>query len=216
MKTLVTTFALLLTITAAQADAVFGSDIAVKNLPIGNMLKWSTLSENGSDRFVIERSHDGETFEQTGDVKAVGTSTDVQQYDFLDVQATGINSYRIKYIAQDGSTSYSNIITTNNSNTNHLTILSVSDLERNDQLQVQLEAREAGNLSCTITTMRGEIVAMSGQPVTPGAVAVSLDFGKLEQGNYKVIISMGDEQETLTVRYTGDDALANDVASNKE
>src|SRR5690606_7721353 len=47
-------------------------------------LKWHTASERNTSHFVVERSFDGFTFEPIGQVAAMGNTSNVTRYDFVD------------------------------------------------------------------------------------------------------------------------------------
>lgn len=69
---------------------------------------WATASEIDNDRFVVERSTDGITFEGLGTVPGSGTTAAEHAYSFVDpVPKAGIDLYRLKQIDMDGSFTYS-------------------------------------------------------------------------------------------------------------
>ncbi len=77
-------------------------------------LDWQTLSEIKLDRFEIERSADTIAFVKIGQVAAVGNSTTVQNYAFIDsLPLVGVNYYRLKIFGTTGDFSYSNRISVN-------------------------------------------------------------------------------------------------------
>jgi len=74
----------------------------------GTLLQWSTASETNADRFDIERSPDGIDFESIGSREAHGTTSQQQQYSFLDPGPIyGKVYYRIRETDFDGRSSYS-------------------------------------------------------------------------------------------------------------
>jgi hypothetical protein len=56
-----------------------------RNTERGNLLNWSTSSEEQNDGFEVQKSMDGKSFEEIGFVKGNGTSLSNHTYDFLDV-----------------------------------------------------------------------------------------------------------------------------------
>lgn len=81
-----------------------------------NSLIWETASESNNDRFEVERSSDGITFIKVGTVKGAGTSTSRNKYNLTDYNPIQeLNYYRLKQIDLDGSFTYSNIISIDNS-----------------------------------------------------------------------------------------------------
>ena len=74
------------------------------------LLKWTTVSEQNVDKFVIERSFDGRNYTEIGSVKATGNSSVTRSYTFTDSKPVkGTNSYRIRLTDNDGKQSLSEI-----------------------------------------------------------------------------------------------------------
>jgi hypothetical protein len=85
--------------------------VAAKKVNETTLVTWSTASEKGTDRFEIERSLNGKTFEKIGQVSAVGNSNTLQNYSFRDAQTVSSTSYyRIKSVDFDGTTEYSKTV----------------------------------------------------------------------------------------------------------
>lgn len=86
---------------------------AVEQGPRGIALDWATATEQNSDRFEIERSYDGTSFEKRGAVAAAGYSAVEQQYSFTDAIPTGRENqtiyYRLRQIDLDGRFDYSEV-----------------------------------------------------------------------------------------------------------
>ncbi|MBK7427355.1 MAG: T9SS type A sorting domain-containing protein [Saprospiraceae bacterium] len=73
-------------------------------------LKWTTVSEIGSDKFLVERSKDGRKWETIGTESARGAQDIRMDYFLKDLTPyTGINYYRLKMFDLDGSFKYSPI-----------------------------------------------------------------------------------------------------------
>lgn len=79
-------------------------------------LNWQTASESNTDKFIIERSFNGNEFSSIGSVPATGNSNSIVNYIFTDEKVALSNStqtrffYRLKTIDKDGRYSYSAII----------------------------------------------------------------------------------------------------------
>jgi hypothetical protein len=96
-------------ITSQVLALAWGSFSAEK---IGNaaLLKWSTLQEINTARFVIERSKDGIHFNQIGQLTASGNTSGVTFYNLSDVAPlSGNDYYRISEIDRDGKILYSEV-----------------------------------------------------------------------------------------------------------
>ena len=77
-------------------------------------LEWSTTSETNSDRFEIQRSSGGKTWEKIGTVNASKQSSMLSHYSFKDTAPlAGQNLYRLKMIDQDETFAYSRIVSLN-------------------------------------------------------------------------------------------------------
>lgn len=76
-----------------------------------SLLQWQTQSEVNFNSFIIEKSFDGERFEQIETQKANGSVNAVSTYKYLDpTNLAEIQYYRLKLLDNDGSYSYSNIV----------------------------------------------------------------------------------------------------------
>src|SRR5262249_51171903 len=90
-----------------KAIASLSGDIAT--------IKWSTLSEENTKNFVVERSLDNSNWTVTGyPVPAAGTSVTKTEYqmpdDISNLAMKKIIYYRVKLIDIDGRVTYSNVV----------------------------------------------------------------------------------------------------------
>jgi hypothetical protein len=101
----------------------FGSTTSINPLPVnllsftgygtpkGNVLNWTTASEQNNHFFCIQRSSNGNQFSQIGMVNGHGTSSNLQYYAFTDsLISTNPVYYRLKQTDNDGKFTYSLII----------------------------------------------------------------------------------------------------------
>ncbi len=73
-------------------------------------LNWTTITEKNNDYFIIERSKNGESWEQLRQVKGAGTSSQLLNYKEIDyAPLDGISYYRLKQVDFDGKYSFSQI-----------------------------------------------------------------------------------------------------------
>lgn len=74
-------------------------------------LSWETAWEENNKHFVIQRSKDGKTFVEIGQLPGANYSNEGSVYSFVDQNpAAGENYYRLKQVDYDGDFSYSTII----------------------------------------------------------------------------------------------------------
>jgi hypothetical protein len=77
----------------------------------GIALSWSTATEKNNDKFEVQRSADGRSFETIGTVKGNGSTTTQQAYSFLDKRpASGLNYFRLRQVDFDGASEFSKVI----------------------------------------------------------------------------------------------------------
>ncbi|WP_051664215.1 T9SS type A sorting domain-containing protein [Dyadobacter crusticola] len=78
-------------------------------------LRWSTTAETNSDRFEVEHSLNGKTWNKIGIVKSHGESKVLRDYQYTDYAAAsggpshGENLYRLRMVDNDGTFAYSRI-----------------------------------------------------------------------------------------------------------
>lgn len=76
-----------------------------------NYLEWTTASEKNNERFEIERSFDGTTFEVIGQQTGAGNSSSRIDYKFCDHSPhQDVNYYRLNQIDYDGNSTYSPVV----------------------------------------------------------------------------------------------------------
>lgn len=74
-------------------------------------ITWSTATEINNDFFTLERSVDGTNFEEIGSVSGAGTTNEVQEYSFADLDpAQGTSYYRLKQTDYDGTSETFNMV----------------------------------------------------------------------------------------------------------
>lgn len=104
-----------------KIEFAIGKDNAPLPLTWGNMnasregdyvnLYWETLSEKNTDRFEVEVSDDGTSFEKIGEVSASGNSSSTLSYRFVHYNSkNSIQYYRIRQVDLDQKFSYSKIL----------------------------------------------------------------------------------------------------------
>ncbi|MEO1437280.1 MAG: T9SS type A sorting domain-containing protein [Bacteroidota bacterium] len=97
--------------TGASLPLVLGGFTGFTEANRLNHLQWWTSTEINTSHFEIERSIDGITFEQIGEVVAAGNSENIEEYVFTDQNPVkGANYYRIRMVDQDQTFTYTETI----------------------------------------------------------------------------------------------------------
>jgi hypothetical protein len=76
----------------------------------GVQLQWTTASERNANRFEIQRSINGQEFVTIGSTKAIGNSSVIRRYAYLDAGQAGGVYYRLRTVDNDNSAELSNVI----------------------------------------------------------------------------------------------------------
>ena len=87
-------------------------------------LAWQTASEQNVARYDVQRRTATGDYETLGNILAVGNSTTNQDYSFTDNQPfQGTNTYRLRIVDQDGSESFSPLVSVEVDNPNSITVV---------------------------------------------------------------------------------------------
>lgn len=80
------------------------------------LLRWASSFESNSYQYIVQKSLDGRTFSDIGNLKAAGNSVQTMNYSFSDRQMVngGGAYYRLKLVDLDGSFDFTKIIYINN------------------------------------------------------------------------------------------------------
>ncbi len=118
-----------------------------------NVLSWNSLDESNASHFEVERSQDGRTYTQIGQVKAKGNPSayTYQDADFLQ----GNNFYKVAFVDVNGKKVYSNIVKLVVSN--NFTISAFPNPTTND-VTLSLEGELGANPRVFVTDLSGRVV----------------------------------------------------------
>ena len=127
-------------ITAYVLPLVWGEFTVLKDAKTAS-LKWTTLQEINTDRFLVERSIDGINFSSVASIPAGGKSNSEVAYKMIDLSpSTGVNYYRIGQLDRDGKITYSDIRSLVFDGNNRA--ITISPNPAKDKIMVQLEGNK--------------------------------------------------------------------------
>ena len=141
-----------------------------------NHLTWRTASEKDNSHFDIERSTDGSTFHNIGQVKG---NNKPSSYQFVDNQPFATSYYRLRQIDFDGTETVSKV---------------VSIAQKGKGKDLTIYPNPVSN-TLTVENTEGsdfQVLNLLGQQVLTGKTAQQLDVSALPQGTY--ILKVGTEQ----------------------
>lgn len=174
------------------------STFNVNKVKDGALLKWTTVTESNADYFSVERSVDGRTFIEVGEVSAVGESNQVVSYQLMDTWGQNIFKisnlyYRLRMVDKDGSAKYSDIRNVQNASDKFEMVLLQNPVK--DQVVLVV-----GNLSSqaqfVVYDQQGKIV----RNVTNAAAVngiVEVDVKGLSHGIYYLRCIVGSDSGTI-------------------
>lgn len=156
-----------------------------------SLLQWSTSTETGNSQFEIQRAIKGSGFSTIGTVAAIGTNTTPGFYSFIDNRpATGVNTYRLKIVNQDGSASYSPV-RTDDFETGGTAAVNIYPNPVTDNLQITI-SNYAGEANITVFNLQGQKVRIVS---SASANTLTIPFKGLAPGSYFI------EVDTDTLKY---------------
>jgi len=145
------------------------------------LLTWSTASEKNNEKFVVERSANGEVFEALTEVAGHGTSASAHAYSATDqAPLAGTSYYRLRQIDFDGTTAYSPVATIQNAATAQANKLGVYPNPTADHITLDLPKNIGETYEVQITSVSGKLV----RRMTLHGNAPQLDLHGLPAGTY--------------------------------
>ena len=134
--------------------ALVSFDASVRNGMV--YLNWETSSEHDNDFFLVERSHDGKTFESLLKVDGAGTSAQALKYQAVDSNPYhGTSYYRLSQTDYDGSTAYYRVIAVKIETFAEVTKLYPNPVNKDDQIHIDYFAEEDGQIKISVVDPAG-------------------------------------------------------------
>lgn len=157
-------------------------------------LNWSTATETNNEYFAIERSVDGDRWEELGRVPGHQNSTVIQRYEWYDENPLqGIAYYRLKQVDFDAKIQYSELKAVHNNNGRAaITIYPVPNPGNTITIR---GLTTFANLELTVINSNGQLV----HTMSPGSATVELP--ELKKGLYVIRIKDLETGETDITRY---------------
>ncbi len=162
-------------------------------------LDWETASEDNFKEFVIEKSSDGISFEEIGEVRS-SQNMNGSVYDFLDEKPyNGINYYRLKMLDLDNSFEYSPIVKANFNRAKSLEIISVSPVPFKEILNITMNTEKNTNITYHIYGLDGKLLVQDSREITEGENLISLNVNALPSGTFILNIISDTDNETIKI-----------------
>ena len=172
---------------------------------MGNLLEWSTAFEQNSHTFIIEKSINGIDYLKAGNIDAAGSSNDGKKYRFLDI---GVNEkqlfYRLKQIDNDGTSSFSQIISVKKELSNQFMVVAMGSTEVSKIFDLTIDALNNVTIEYTLKNKKGEIISNNQQSLFVGLNDIQIDLEGETEGVYFITLRIDKEEEMLVIQKVAD------------
>jgi hypothetical protein len=170
----------------------------------GNVeLVWSTIKENDAARFEIERSFDGQKWENSGMVATKNPGTNSNHYTYTDKVSRNKAFkndlfYRLKQVDEDGSSAMSRLLLVRVYNTRSLTMISVTPNPEMNDIAVNVQLQERCYVSMRVLDGKGSTVLYSSRDAEKGLNNFTVSgSSKLKPGNYMLEVIVNSSERML-------------------
>jgi len=163
------------------------------------VLQWKVTSEINLSHYSIERSGNGQSFENIGEVTANNLFT-VDNYNFDDnFPLQGINYYRLAMVDKDGTTKYSKIIsiTANEVSSFRLNKLLLS--ANNNNLKIGIHSNYQQQLQVVLVDVSGRILYTNTIMLQKGFNTIDKKIAAVNTGIYYAKLFTNDQVITKTL-----------------
>lgn len=171
----------------------------------GNVLRWTTQTEQNNKGFDIERSADGRTFSTIGFVasKAInGNSNQNINYNFVDDRAANNTYYyRLRQVDLDNKATVSNTIRIKGEKATALTLSGIYPNPVQEKLNIMIDAPTGDQISLIITDIYGKQVLQQIVSVETGSNTASFAVNHLASGTYIVKLIAKSNNETSVAKF---------------
>lgn len=155
-----------------------------------NHLNWTTASETNNAYFEVQRSIDGVDFRAIGTVEAVGNSSVVNNYAFVDAQTPCNAIYRLAIADKDGAVEYSNTISLTQ-DCDVFGINNIAPIPATDHIVVSYDMITDGAVNINIIDVTGKVIDNINTTATTGNNALQLSVNSYQAGVYFISIHNG-------------------------
>ncbi len=156
-------------------------------------LYWETASEKGNDFYVIERSDDGQKFNELGKILSKNTnSLEKLTYNYVDLFPNlGLNYYRLKAIDLDGKNSLSRVIAVDFEEVYLPKIY--PNPSKTDIVSIEIPIDQSGKIKLEWFDMLGRVLKINNLTGIKGQNKFEINVTDLPSGKYLIKINKENE-----------------------
>jgi hypothetical protein len=160
------------------------------------VLNWVTANEYQLNRFEVERSANGLTFNEIGSVRATGSIGGNQNYSFTDLNpmTAAVNYYRLKMIDNDGKFRFSNVVAVRSDQSEKFIINKIKPNPFINEINIQVVMQQNNKLRFDLVDIMGRIVLTKEYKVSAGEnnIILNTTAPQLQPGLFILKISTVD------------------------
>ena len=167
------------------------------------LLEWETLAEINNDYFIVEKSSDGENWEEISTVDGQGNTNEQTYYSQIDVNGcVGICYYRLIQVDFDGRREKEGIRFLNSDNQNQEFKMTVIPNPMNQRSNISFSALEGGVFNLSVLNQTGHEVYTTKTIGDKGNNQISFDSSTLSHGSYYFILEdeSGNRSQQLVIK----------------
>lgn len=155
-------------------------------------LSWTTLNERNNDRFEIERSWDGESFEKIAQTPGNGDTDQASDYEFFDNSPLdGRSYYRLKQVDTDGEFAYTEVVSVRRGEELRFIGIYPNPAGTNSEIQFALDLLDKERVEFVLTDMMGRVLHQEVREVEAGFQQIPFSTAGWAEGTYLVKASAG-------------------------
>ena len=162
-------------------------------------IKWSVQQEINATKYVVERSKNGSQFDNNGEVIAVN-NINGSVYTFVDkMPNAGVNYYRLKMIENDGTFTYSKIVSVKSTCAENEQRVSIYPNPVKDKnVNIAVNSLFGGSINVTFINLTGQQVKKEKIQLNIGDTFKNIRLNEVAKGLYLVRVTDDSGREIAT------------------
>ncbi len=179
---------------------IYAEQLSVREVAVGNFLKWTTRTEVQNRRFRIQKSVNGLDFITIAEVEGHGTAEGPFTYRYLDPAIGGQEVwYRLAQEDFDGTLTISHTVRLVRRLPNSMLITAMSHTVTDRYFSMTVLSEQAGTATLLLTDAKDQPVWQRPQPLRKGEQVIVVDMEPWPEGIYRLELKLGREEEAVTV-----------------
>lgn len=156
-------------------------------------ISWTTATEINNDKFIVERSADGENFDVVAEVRGAGNSKEINTYEALDIAPLkGTSYYRLTQYDFDGrSETFAPVAVRMDAGS--LKLEAVSSKLEAGSVEMSIYSPIATATSIRVMDLSGRIIASENINLVEGYQTVNINANALSSGIHIIQLMSGEE-----------------------